>query len=525
MDKSRSSRTVADTLVELARKWRLIVPFAVVTPLVVFASASSQPAVYSSSADVLLNRQGFVISNLQDPTFWYPNRAQLTQARLARLPEVAQRVVDAAGLADRGRYGFLAQSWVQAGQYTDVMTFHVRDSDPRLAARLATIYAEQYIAYRRAVDTHSLRRATRVVDRQLAQASSGSRDPVLYADLVQKQQRLHTALASVETNARLVRSGGDAVRIAPQPLRDAVLALALGLLIGVGLAGLSGLLDPRAKTAAEISSQLALPLLGRLPLDAGASRRRSILELERRDGDPYAEAMQLLRTSLELDERARGLRVLMVASAGADEGKSTTVANLAVSLARAGRDVVLVDLDLRRPAISRLFDLSRSTGITDVVRGMAQLEEAVHLVQLNRSSHGVSGAPGDGDGSSESLRVVPTGTHVRDSTQIVAGSPLPSALGLLREHADIVLVDSPPLLESSDAFTLSTYVDGLLVVAQTGRYRTTYSNELRRLLALSPAKPLGLVVIGGWHEREPLPRDAYRDRRDIDLGPNALGRA
>jgi uncharacterized protein involved in exopolysaccharide biosynthesis len=196
MDKSRSSRTVADTLVELARKWRLIVPFAVVTPLVVFASASSQPAVYSSSADVLLNRQGFVISNLQDPTFWYPNRAQLTQARLARLPEVAQRVVDAAGLADRGRYGFLAQSWVQAGQYTDVMTFHVRDSDPRLAARLATIYAEQYIAYRRAVDTHSLRRATRVVDRQLAQASSGSRDPVLYADLVQKQQRLHTALAS-----------------------------------------------------------------------------------------------------------------------------------------------------------------------------------------------------------------------------------------------------------------------------------------------------------------------------------------
>ena len=218
MDESSSSRTAVDTIADLARKWPLILPFAIVTPLVAFAITASQPSVHSSSADVLLNRQAFVVSGLRDPTFYYPNRAQLTQARLARLPEVAQRVVDAAGLADRGRYGFLAQSWVGAGGGTDVMTFNVSDRDPELASRLATTYAEAYIAYRRELDTQSLSQAIAVVGQQDGAGTRSGSGRIRGSRQQATAAADRTGLPS-KTNAILVRPGGIAEQVAPKTVR------------------------------------------------------------------------------------------------------------------------------------------------------------------------------------------------------------------------------------------------------------------------------------------------------------------
>jgi capsular exopolysaccharide synthesis family protein len=500
MHESHSSQTFRDTIVTLARKWRIFVPFALVTPLVVFVMISSQRPMYGASADVLLNRQAFVLSDLRDATFWYPNREQLTQARLARLPEVGQRVVDAAGLQARGRYGFLAQSSVAAGGGTDVMTFHVSDPDPALAARLATTYAEQYISYRTEVDTRSLNRALAVVGKELEQARAGDLDPVLYADLVDKQQALNTALASLSTNATLVRRATTATQIAPRP-RDSVLtALGLGLVVGIGLAGLAILLDPRGRTPEEIAEGLGLPLVGLLPREQRRSRAGK-LALPRIDG-PRAEAVHSIRTSLDALGSREG--VVLVSSSVDGEGKSATAADLARAYAQAGRRVMLVDLDLARPTLARRFGVPPSPGLVNVVQGTARLGEAVQVVPLDRSTTGTLG-------------VVTAGTPLAtDTAGITAAPALGEALESLRTAADIVLVDTPPLLERSDALVLSAHADGVLLVLQARRYRRRYGPELRRLLARSRAAPLGVVIIAGPGElataRGGLPRDPYPDR-------------
>ena len=512
MHESRSSLAIA----ALARSWRIILPFAIVTPLVAFVLTASRPATYESSADVLSSRESFVLSNLQNYNFFYRARLIWTQAQLARLPAVAEKVVAAAGVPGKGPFGFLAQSSVDADGSTDVMTFRVRDADPSEATRLATIYAQQYIDHRRALDTQSIRNAIRVVGRELERARLEGRGPDIYADLVQQQQQLQTALASVRTNAVLLRPGSEAARIAPQPRRALTRGLVLGLIMGIGLAAVARLLDPRARSAQDISEQLNLPLLGRLPL-ADRRSRRGALAVLRREDSPYVDAIQLLRTSLDIDERARELRVLMVTSAVAGEGKSTTAANLAVALARGGRDVALVELDLKRPSLSRLFGLPSGPGVADVVVGGRSIDAVTHVVPLGGSRDDAARLGGR-EADAPALRLVTAGAAA-DSDQIVTGPRLASVLDQLRSLGDIVLVDSPPLLQSSDALAISAHVDGVLFVAQMRKYRRSHGPAVRHALAMSPARPLGLVVIGERHELEYETADVRAGRTSSASNP------
>jgi len=291
----------------------------------------------------------------------------------------------------------------------------------------------------------------------------------------------------------LVRPGTEAAASAGAPLDAALRALALGLVTGLGLAILAGLLDPRARSTEEVSEQLGLGIVGQIPRER-PSRRTGALQLLRDDGSAGAEAIRTLRTNLELDPAGRLEGIVLVSSSVTGEGKSTTAANLAIALARAGRRVALVDLDLRRPALAGLFRVAQTPGFTDVVRGTVDLDDAVRLVELDRSPDDSASA---GPTAPVTLTLIPAGTQLGSEESAVAASPaLIPALATLRELADVVLLDSPPLLEGGDALALSQHADALLIIASLRRYRPSYGRELVRLLAFSPARALGVVVVG-----------------------------
>ena len=309
MHESRASHRVSESLAAFGRRWRLLVPFAVATPLVVFALTAATPATYESSADVLLDRKGQAISGLYDPEEFDVLREIRTQVKLARLPDVRNRVRDA--VEREGLDGSdLGQSSVTEDGETDLMTFHVRHADPEIAARVATIYAQQYVAHRRALDSQSLRKAIAVVTAQLARSRELGADPSTYAHLVQQQQQLQSGLATLAGNVRLVRPAVGASRIAPLPLHDSLMALILGLVVGVGIAALANLIDARARTADEISDQLGLPILGRIPLDGRTARVSGSLTTLQREDSLGAEAIRLLRANLELGRASCRERVL-----------------------------------------------------------------------------------------------------------------------------------------------------------------------------------------------------------------------
>jgi non-specific protein-tyrosine kinase len=200
----------------------------------------------------------------------------------------------------------------------------------------------------------------------------------------------------------------------------------------------------------------------------------------------------------------RDVRTIMVTSALEREGKSTTVANLAVAFARAGKRVALVDLDLRRPVLARFFGL-KGPGLTNVALGHAPLEEALTQIviadppPLRRRAAPAGGGNGNGNRTGELsglLEVLPSGPIPPDPGEFVSSPALGVTLQALRERCDVVLVDAPQSLRVGDAIALSSRVDGIVVVARSKALRRQTLAELNRQLATMGAPALGLVVTG-----------------------------
>ena len=176
-------------------------------------------------------------------------------------------------------------------------------------------------------------------------------------------------------NATLLRPASGAAQIQPQVKRSAVLGIVLGLMLGIGLAFARDALDTRVRSADDVGDELGIPLLARLPAPRKKLRTTNTLVMMADPRGHQSEAFRMLRSNLEFVNLDRGARSILVTSALEKEGKSTTVSNLAVTLARAGKRVVLVDLDLRRPAVRQFFGIDAAhPGVTNVVLGQATLE-------------------------------------------------------------------------------------------------------------------------------------------------------
>ena len=180
----------------------------------------------------------------------------------------------------------------------------------------------------------------------------------LYSSLVDRQQTLQSMQALQPSVASVLRQADGAVLTQPKTVRNGALGLVVGLVLGLGLAFLREALETRVRTTEEVSARLGgLPLLGRLPRPPKRLRRSGKLVMLEDPASAQAEAFRMLRANLDFMTLDRDARTIMITSALEQEGKSTTVANLAVAFARAGKRVALVDLDLRRPVLARFFDL------------------------------------------------------------------------------------------------------------------------------------------------------------------------
>lgn len=486
------------------RKW-IILQAVVLVPAAAVAFSLQQERLYEAQSEVLLSRQNLAASltGTPDPTAYIQaDRIAQTQADLARVPEVARRVLAALRLTARTPKDLLDASEVSAKQNADLLVFTVTDPSPSLARRLVTQYAHEFTRYRRELDTSSLQRARAEVAGRLRQLEDlGQQETPLYASLADKEQQLRTMEALQTANTFVVREADRAEQVQPRPVRNGVLGLALGLVLGIGLAFLWEALDTRVRTAQEIGERLGLPLLARLPTPPKRLQKESRLVMLAEPSGVHAEAFRMLRTNLDFARLDRDVRTIMITSALEREGKSTTAANLAVVLARSGQRVVLVDLDLRRPYLDHFFHLDGRPGLTHVVLGHTTLREALTPIVL-KGAEGRRGAlrPNGNGGRDGELLVLRSGPVPPEAGEFVATHALGEVLAGLRDRADTVIVDSPPLLHVGDAMALSTMVDAVLVVAQVNLLRRGPLNELHRLLETMPAEKLGFVVTGAGEE-------------------------
>lgn len=246
--------------------------------------------------------------------------------------------------------------------------------------------------------------------------------------------------------------------VSPRKTRNYQVALLLGLALGVGLSLLFEHLDNTLKTPEDIKEHLGLPFLGMVP-EVGAKQER------RRQPKPsplilknpqsaVAEAYRVLRTNLIFSTAQMTGRVILVTSANPGEGKTTTVANLASSLAINGARVLAVDADLRRPTMHLHFGVSKTPGLSDLIVGKVQASKAIQSTRF------------------KGLQVLPCGYVPPNPAELLGSDNMKEILGAFRSHYDWVLIDTPPVLAMADTPVMSRLVDGAVLVVgaeQSGR--------------------------------------------------------
>ena len=385
---------------------------------------------------------------------------------------------------------------VGASRVGETLIVEVRgqSTDPDRAARVADAYAASYTELRRTEANAQLFMLTDEIQRKIQQlqtemdrldprADAARRDA-----LIGQQSRFRERLNQLDVEAAARSSAARIVApalvptspVKPRPVRNVAVALFFGLLVGVGLALLLEFLNDSIRSKDDVDLVPgASPVLGVIPLVR--SRRGDdghLVSLDRFD-EPSGEAFRALRTSVQLLAGGNGARTIELTSAMPQEGKTTVTTNLAVVLASAGRRVVLVDCDFRRPMVHRAFGLSPAVGVTSVLADGVPLEEALQ---------DVAEVPG--------LRVLAAGPMPPDPADLAGSQRLSHLLFELQSQADFILLDSPPVLPVTDATLLALWVDATITVVRAGSTRRNELREALDLLRQARAPVMGTVLNG-----------------------------
>jgi Mrp family chromosome partitioning ATPase len=484
----------------------------VATPIAALASSKMQKPLYEGSASVLVNRVtvSSIINNTQ-PQPVDPTRSFLTQAQIARSTDVVTRAIASSGVSAVTVDSLLRNSSVTADANTYLLHFGVKNRSRAAAEALATSYAKEYTSYRQQLDTQALDRALQNTRAKIAGFLKRGASPTspLVTNLQTLESDIEATAAAQTSNTQVLNSATPAKKIRPRTKRNVILAGLFGFVLSVGFALLAEALDRRVRSEREIEAILGLPLLAKASKPPRRLRNADQLVMLAKPTSTHAEAFRKLRTKIEFMNLEGRTRTIMVTSAVGLEGKSTTIANLAVALAWAGRRVVLVDLDLRRPLVSRLFRVAPRPGVTDVVLGGVPMADAVRSIAVGASADvygkrigSPNGLPANRRSRVEGvLSVLPAGPSPADTGEFVGLNELALLLDDLSERFDFVLVDAPPLLAVGDAMTLSGRVGAIVAVTRLGLVQRPLLHEFARQLETCRAEKLGFVLAGAELEQ------------------------
>lgn len=394
----------------------------------------------------------------------------------------------------KGATSRIADVSATAADNTDIIKVGVTAEDPELAARAANAYARAYVELRRQRTVRSLEAAARQLelrvtelDPQIAALSAPDAAPPDQQRrelLVSRQSALRQKLDEVQVEAALTTGGVQLAapasvpteRSSPRPARDGALGASLGLVVGLAIAFVREQFDDRIASTEDLHLLLGnLPLLAKVPVTPSKRRRPGPVMLA--DPDHWAaESYRSLRTSLQYQGLGEKVKVLQITSPGVGEGKTTILANLAVALTQAGVEVLIACCDLRRPSVHRLFGLDNEVGFTTVAKDGARLEDSVQHVPGNLP-----------------LAVLPSGEPTANPSEILSRSAAERLFAGVRDMAEVVLVDSPPLLAVTDASVLVKHVDATLLVISAGMTRRRHLKRAIEMLEQIDATIIGVV--------------------------------
>lgn len=497
METTSTNWDLAHLLVVLRRRRAWIVGSALVAMALALAYSLIAPPSYQARAEVLVEPE----SVQSDPDMlgrvFFMDQELQTQLQLMRSEALAARVADTLSMGSED--AVLSKVSTAVVPETRVIQVTATDGDPEQAAQLAQTVAEQYLEFRREDALDRLVQATSTIrqqleagreevdrlDAEIEQATDSTRRNVLGQDrqnTADEVAELRTQLSRLESAEPVTRGGGQIIQDAevpgspasPKPAQNTLVAMVLGLGVGLVLAIAVETVDRTVRTIDEAGAVTGRPVLGRIPL--ASEEQGGDLPMLRHPTGPVAESFRDLRTNLRFVGDVEPPRSVVVTSAIQGEGKSVTAANLALASVVTGQRVVLIDADLRRPAIGRMFGLDDQAGLSTVLSGEHDLDEV--LLELEEPN----------------LTLLLAGRRPPNPNELVGSQRMVQVLDRLGEHFDLVVVDVPPVMVVPDVLELAHTVDSTLLVVELQRSaRHEITDSCERLERVG-AQLAGLVV-------------------------------
>jgi succinoglycan biosynthesis transport protein ExoP len=460
------------------RKFTVLIAMVVVVTVALVFSYTQTPK-YAATAKIVLRLRvtGLFGANAVPID---AARAVQTEIEAIQSDPVKERVREKVGSAPKVR--------VSAVGNADLIAVRAESTSPNLAASVANAYADSYLEFRREqnlnevlANSQQIESKVREIQRQIDEltASTDNLPPCVDARtnpgpctqresaaqernaLITQQLSFRERLNQLQVEQNLTGGGAQIGTPAsvpsepfePTPRKNAVIAAVLGLLCGIALTFLFDYLDDSVKDKEDFERAVPrLPVIGLIPqVPEWKTKDQARLVSMAAPTSPPAEAYRILRTSIQFLTLDRPIRMIQVTSSSAQEGKTTTLANLAVAFANAGIRTVAVCCDLRRPRLHQFFGLDNAVGFTSVLLGSVPLAKALQPV------------PGQ-----EGLLILASGPLPPNPAELLSSSRSAELLANLAMHADMVLIDSPPVLPVTDALVISQHVDSTLLVSAAG---------------------------------------------------------
>jgi polysaccharide biosynthesis transport protein len=488
------------------RKWLVLVIVALVVGGVQLLTGRQEP-VYKASArmEVPPPAPTLVGSALNQPAV--TDTFLQAEAEIIKSPLVTERVADDLGL-DVDPAGLIRRIDAQVRPGVNIMTISATASTARFAADLTNSVVEQYLAYRFERDHGSIEeiraslQATIQQNNQkirelqaefeaAAEAAAESETP-LPEDPTINQRLLSLLNENTDARRRLgdlrgidrgLESAGQALDearppsrpVSPDKVRNGILGGILGLVLGAVAAFVLESFRDNLSSPEEVEAVIGAPALALVPM-VGRSHRDHMLLSDDESPGALMESFRTLRTNLLYQAKRDGFKTLVVTSPSPGDGKTVTATNLAVALSQVGHRVVLVDGDLRRPRINRIFGFQQDgSGLTTLLEGEGSIQSVIL------------------DPHIANLRLIGSGPVPEQPTELLSGVSMARVVLDCEEASDFVIFDSPPAIGLADSSAIAAHADGvLLVISQDAGRRIL--NQTRDQLRKAGAKVIGVVV-------------------------------
>jgi non-specific protein-tyrosine kinase len=506
---------IREYIIPIRKWWWLIVGATIIAGLAGYVIATQQPQQFQTQATVQIGQSIIDDPNPVTSVLWVSQQLALTYADISRRAPIRTATMEALGL------DWLPEYSARSVPNTQLMEIVVVDTNADRAAAVANEVANQLILQsptsveqdeqeRQAFINEQLDRLESQINQAQEEVAETQEE---LGGLFSARQIADTEAELTEIQSRLVglqttygqliaNSKRGAVNsltlvepafvprspIGPNISLLTIMAAVIGLIVSTSVTYLIEYMDDSIRTPDDVSRVTDLPTLAGIAKIKTDSEEDRLITISH-PRSPISEAYRVLRTGIQFSAvDAPEHSVIMVTSPNPSEGKSLTVGNLGVVMAQAGKNVLIIDADLRRPRQHQVFGVSKNQGLTNLMLEYNVNENEAATLSLFKKFIQRPGSVASG------LHVLPSGPIPPNPSELLGSAKMRALLRKLSSQFDMIILDSPPALAVTDAVLMSTQTDGVLIVLDAGRTKKAHLQQVNELLNEVGARVIGTVL-------------------------------